>query len=169
MSQRKSRMNKFVPAHFSIPGCLETKYFKARMLTIHDLIKDYDAIMSSVQQLQGLFGSDDIWPEGLTLEDDLVDLGWHQREFKLRRSFAYTVMSLDETQCLGCFYIEPSEKVDFEARVILWVRTTEFVTGLDEKLFSSVKQWLADKWWFSTIAFPGRELSWLQWHALQDR
>jgi hypothetical protein len=68
----------------------------------------------------------------LTLEDDLVDLGWHQREFKLRRSFAYTVMSLDEKKCLGCLYIEPSEKTGFEARVILWVRQSELDTGLEQ-------------------------------------
>jgi hypothetical protein len=163
------QMNKFVPADALIPEGLVTHNFKARMLTIHDLVKDYDAVMSSAQHLKGLFGTHDTWPEGLTLEDDLVDLGWHQREFKLRRSFAYTVMSLDETKCLGCFYIEPSEKVAFEARVILWVRQSELDTGLEQQLERAVKQWLKDQWWFSTIAFPGRDLTWSQWDALQDK
>ena len=70
------------------------------MLTIHDLVKDYDAVMSSVEHLKetysAIWGSD--WPEGLTLEEDLIDLGWHQREFTLCNSFAYTVMSPDESR-----------------------------------------------------------------------
>jgi hypothetical protein len=78
-------------------------------------------------------------------------------------------MSLDETKCLGCFYIEPSEKVVFEARVILWVRQSELDTGLEQQLERAVKQWLKDQWWFSTIAFPGRDLTWSQWDALQDK
>ena len=72
------------------------------MLTVNDLIKDYDAVISSVEHLKSTFSviSEDDWPEGLTLEEDLIDLGWHQREFTLGFSFAYTVMSLDESVCL---------------------------------------------------------------------
>jgi hypothetical protein len=32
---------------------------------------------------------------GSALEEDLVELGWHQREFALRYSYAYTVMTPD--------------------------------------------------------------------------
>ena len=89
---------------FEVPKVLVTEKFRLRMLTINDLVKDYDAVMSSVEHLQQTYsaitGSD--WPDGLTLEEDLIDLGWHQREFTLRYSFAYTVMSLDESLCLGC-------------------------------------------------------------------
>jgi hypothetical protein len=45
--------------------------------------------MSSQKHLLGLMGSDDGWPLKLTLEENLIDLGWHQREFTLRHSFAY--------------------------------------------------------------------------------
>ena len=38
--------------------------------------------MSSVKHLQGLM-DDSKWPENLTIEDNLIDLGWHQREFTL--------------------------------------------------------------------------------------
>ena len=55
------------------------------------------------------------WPtEDLTFEQDLIDLGWHQKEFQMRSSFAYTVVNLDESQVLGCLYIEPSKKADFD-------------------------------------------------------
>jgi len=95
---------------FGVPAGLETQKFKLRMLTINDLVKDYDAVMSSVDHLRSSFSvnSESDWPERLTLEDNLIDLGWHQREFTLRYSFAYTVMTPDEIRCLGCVYLNPS-------------------------------------------------------------
>ena len=77
-------MNKFVPEAAVIPPGIETVDFKLRMLTINDVVKDYDAVMSSVEHLAGVFGPDETWPAGLTLEEDLVDLGWHQKEFELK-------------------------------------------------------------------------------------
>ena len=159
-------MTKFVPGNVAIPPGIETEDFRLRMLTINDLVKDYDAVMTSVEHLRGVFGPGDAWPEGLTLEADLVDLGWHQKEFELRSSFAYTVMSLDESRCLGCVYVEPSEKHGYDARVILWVRFSEARSGLDEKLFSTVKRWLSEQWWFTDVGYPGREISWQQWESL---
>ena len=103
-------MSAFIPPDFSIPSGISTPEFRLRMLTVHDLVKDFDAVITSADRLRGIFGPDNRWPEGLTLEQDLIDLGWHQKEFQLRRSFAYTVMSLDEAQCLGCVYVEPSKK-----------------------------------------------------------
>lgn len=139
---------------------LETDLFRLRPLTINDVVKDYDAVMTSVSHLMGVFGPENKWPEGLTFEQDLIDLGWHQKEFQRKTSFAYTVMNLDESECLGCVYIEPSENPDFEAMAISWVRQSELAHGLDEKLFSAFKQWIAEKWLFKNVAFPGREISW---------
>ena len=70
----------FVKRSFKVPEKLETEAFRLRMLTINDLVKDYDAVMSSVDELKTIW-PDSGWPEGLTLEEDLIDLGWHQREF----------------------------------------------------------------------------------------
>ena len=50
------------------------------------------------------------WPDGLTLVVNLIDLAWHQREFTIGYSFAYTVMNDDESRCLGCGYINPPER-----------------------------------------------------------
>jgi hypothetical protein len=162
-------MNKFIPNNFNIPKVIETQDFKARMLSVNDLIKDYDAVMSSVGHLKGVFGPDESWPEGLTLEEDLIDLGWHQKEFQLRNSFAYTVMTPDESKCLGCFYIDPSEKEGYDASVILWVRNSELETGLDQKLFTTIKNWIDECWDFKSVAFPGRVLNWDHWNSLPDK
>jgi len=55
---------------------------------------------------------------------------------------------------------------DYDAKVILWVRQSAVSDGLDEKLFSTVKRWLSDKWWFTAIAFPGRSIGWHEWESL---
>jgi len=163
-------MKRFAPDSASIPWGIETKDFRIRILTINDVVKDYDAVMSSKDHIRGIFGPSDPWPSAdLTLEQDLIDLGWHQKEFQIGNSFAYTVMNLDESSCLGCVYLDPSEKAGYDAKVILWVRQSEIRNGLDEKLFSAVKIWLSEEWWFTTVAFPGRQLSWQEWESLPDK
>ena len=159
---------KFLPKNFEIPQVLETNRLRLRMLKVSDVVKDYDAVMSSVKHLQTTkpFGPNQKWPNGLTIEQNLIDLGWHQKEFQLRKSFAYTVMNLEESKCLGCIYIEPSSNPIYETMVFLWVRQDELKNGLDQHLFESVKKWTSEKWPFKTIAFPGREIGWEEWNGL---
>ena len=151
-------MKKLVSKEFEVPLVLETSDLRLRALTINDVVKDYDAVMSSLDHLQSqnVFGG--TWPRSdLTLEQDLIDLGWHQKEFQTRRSFAYTVMSLDESECLGCVYIVPSERPGVDAEIYLWVRRSEFEKGTDPILFALVKGWISKSWPFETVVFPGRQ------------
>jgi hypothetical protein len=145
------------PRRFRGPASLETPRFRLRPLTIHDVVKDYDAVMSSVDHLQGVLDEDSPWPQGLTLEQDLIDLGWHQKEFQIRRSFTYTVMSPDEAQCLGCVYIFPPQTAEYEADIFMWVRTSEYLNGLDPVLYDAVSEWVRAVWPFSAVRYPGRE------------
>ncbi|MCF8267374.1 MAG: hypothetical protein K9I69_04765 [Ignavibacteriales bacterium] len=159
-------MNKFTPDTFVPPVRLETELLILRMLTIHDLVKDYDAVMTCREEIRGVFGPNDTWPEDdLTLEQDLIDLGWHQKEFQNRSSFAYTVMSPDETICLGCVYIMPSSNPNYDARIILWSRKSQEHQGLDEYLFDKVRNWIEDEWPFKNAAYPGRSLSWEDYYS----
>ncbi len=163
-------MTQFVPDSLTVPAGLETDEFRIRMLTVSDVVKDYDAVMSSVDHLRGVFGPESSWPSAdLSLEQDLIDLGWHQKEFQIGRAFAYTVVSLDESRCLGCIYIDPSEKAGYDARIVLWVRASEVARGLDQRLFAAVKNWLAERWWFRSAAFPGRDISWQEWAVLPGK
>ena len=163
-------MKQFAPDSFKIPSGIETYDFRIRILTINDLVKDYDAVMSSIDHLKGIFGQKSSWPsKDLSIEQDLVDLGWHQKEFEIKSSFAFTVMNLDESKCLGCVYIDPSEKVGYDAKMICWVRKSEIINGLDDKLFCKVKLWLSEEWWFTSVAYPGREISWEQWDKIIDK
>lgn len=163
-------MHKFVPDSVTIPTGITAKDFKIRPLTVNDVIKDYDAVMSSIDHLQGIFGPGNSWPsESLSLEQDLIDLGWHQKEFQMKSSFAYTIMTVDESKCLGCVYIDPSEKVEYDAKVVFWVRKSEIKNGLDEKVSLAVQKWLLEKWWFEKVAYPGRHISWQEWESLTGK
>jgi hypothetical protein len=155
----------FVPATFQVPATLETPEFKLRMLTVNDLVKDFDAVVTSTAHLRGIFGSSS-WPEGLTLEQNLIDLGWHQKEFQRRTSFAYTVLNLSETQVVGCVYVNPTPKQGFDASVLLWARQSELAGGLEDRLYAAVQAWLASAWPFRAVAYPGRSIGWDAWKAI---
>jgi hypothetical protein len=99
---------RFLPPDFDVPELLETDRFRIRPLTIHDLVKDYDAVMTSREPLWDQFGQAWGWPsDDLTLEQDLIDLAWHQKQAQRRSSFAYALMRPDERVQLGCIYIVP--------------------------------------------------------------
>ena len=162
-------MNTLVPKDFSPPKFLETSKMRLRCLTVNDVVKDYDAVMSSMRHLQKTipFGPEHNWPTiELTFEQDLIDLGWHQKEFQKNSSFAYTVMSLDETKCLGCVYIYPSLNARYDAKIVLWAREDEVENGLDEHLFENVKKWITEEWPFKNPGYPGRLVTWEQWQLL---
>lgn len=158
----------FVDADFEIPEVLETQEFRLRMLTVNDAVKDYDAVMSSVEHLRKVWPGSG-WPEdGLTLEEDIVALGWHQQEFWNRSSFAYTVVTLDESEVIGCVYINPTRKRGYDAEVYFWVRESELEKGTDARLFDAVESWLNRKWDFDNAAYPGRGIDWDAWESLPD-
>ena len=157
----------FLPKDFIVPALLETKKFRIRPITIHDAFKDYDAVMSSRKELWEHFGEAWGWPtEDLTIEQDIIDLGWHQKEFQLRSSFDYAVMSLDEKRLLGCVYIDPCSLEEYGAEVYYWVRSDELTNGLEESLSTTVRKWIATDWPFKNVAYPGRDISWESWDEL---
>lgn len=146
----------FVPPDFAVPELLETEHFRLRMLSTDDVDLDYDAVMSSADLLHSMFGSG--WPrDGFTHEENLRDLARHQQEFEQRIAFAYTVMRPDEQVCLGCVYINPPRDLPADARVLMWVRQSAYDQGLDPILFQTVKTWLAERWPFDSVAYPGRD------------
>src|SRR5580658_2363406 len=158
-------MQPFVPTDFVVPLRVEHPQFILRPLVISDVVKDYDAVMTSVDHLQGVFGPRSDWPSTkLSLEQDLIDLGWHHKEFQRRTSFAYTMMNPDESQCLGCVYIYPSAYDGYDAEAYCWVRASH-VNKLDQPLFDTFKSWLHDSWPFKRVIFPGREPTWAQLKA----
>ena len=139
-------MGTLVPEDFRVPAGIEHERFRLRMLSVDDVVKDFDAICDRVDHE----GSPQP-PFVSTVAENVVDLGWHQKEFELRRSFAYTVVAPDESQVLGCVYITPSEAHD--ARIRMWVRRSAWAEGLDPLVEAALRDWLAREW-------PFREVDW---------
>ena len=157
--------HQFLPAEFVVPSKLVTANFTLRMLSIDDVEKDFEAVTSSAARLSKVW-PDSGWPAGLTLRQNLIDLGWHEKEFQNRSSFAYTMVAPDESQVLGCVYFYPTDKAEHDAEVFLWVREGELADDLDKELFEVVQRWLASEWPFENPAYPGRTISWEHWNSL---
>jgi hypothetical protein len=157
-----------VPASFEVPLSLETDHFRLRKLTIHDVVKDYDALMNSFPHARSK-DPDAPWPAHLTVEENLIDLAWHQKEFENRTSFVYTVVTLDETMVVGCVYINPTRKVGFDVEVRLWTRPAEQFAHIDEAILKrTVEQWLRQSWPFESPGFAGIDIPMDEWASIQE-
>lgn len=161
---------KFVPDDFSVPRVVETGGFRLRPLTVFDVVKDYEAVMSSRDRLRAVFGPKTTWPsDTMSLQQNLADLRMHQTEFLQRKAFCYAVFTPDESRELGCVYLYKSNKAGFDAKAFLWVRDSEVSRGYDGELFEFIQAWLSEAWPFERVAYPGRSISWDEFNALPDR
>lgn len=155
-------MVKFIKKDFTPPERVETSAFVCRRLTVRDVYDDYIAVMSSIDFIQKTRGG--TWPtKDLTFEQDLVDLGWHQKEFADRSSFAYVVYDKNEEDYMGCFYLYPpgyrSEKsVEADVDVSWWVTAEKYQQGYYEKVYEFLKKWLKEAWGFDRIGFTNKEI-----------
>jgi hypothetical protein len=146
----------FLPKDFVVPALVETPRFRMRSITIHDVIKDYDAVMTSREHLWRRFGEIWGWPaETLSIEQNLVDLGWHQKEFALRSSFDYAVLAPDETRILGCVYVDPPHVAGTDADIWFWARQSELASGLEQTLQEFLVGWLGATWPFARVTLNG--------------
>ncbi len=141
-----------IPDNFEVPETFITERFIMRKLCFSDAKLDYEAVMSSIDIIRDTRGG--TWPtHELTFEEDQIDLAWHQREFEFRSTFAYTIMNLEETECLGCMYIYPAGHRDKksqngDADISFWVTQKEYDKGLYAELYKHILKWLANKWPF---------------------
>lgn len=114
-----------------------------RALSVHDLERDFSAVMESAADIKAA-NPGSSWPDGLTMEKNLIDLAWHQREFEARRSFAWVIEDAGGSY-LGCLYVYPSIAGEHAADVVWWWRsgTTVDKPGFRELL----EEWLAGDPW----------------------
>jgi hypothetical protein len=153
-------MPRFYPPDAPVPTELRMPECFLRMLRATDVELDYAAVMASQEMLRAKSGGR--WPRpDFTIEENLADLQEHEADFQQRSGFTYTVMTLDETQCLGCVYIYPlaallnaahlPEPGDDEAQVRFWVRPECVADDLDRRLFATLRSWLAEEWDFQRV------------------
>jgi hypothetical protein len=117
----------FVPVDFEVPESLLTDHYRLEILKPDVTEMDYDAVMSSKKRLRNVFGENTEWPkDNMSLEDNRNDLQRHEEEFRTRKAFAYTVLTLSKDKRIGCVYIEPTKVSECDCEVYLWVRDSEF-------------------------------------------
>jgi RimJ/RimL family protein N-acetyltransferase len=142
-----------------VPRRLETHEFILRPIVAADVELDYAAVMESKEYLRPWEQTG--WPaDDFTLEDDLEDVAMLEERHNARHAFTWTLMSPDESECLGCVYLMPPDARsyresridpigdarwgDYGGLVNFWVRTSRLGSGIDSKLLRAIRQWFAE-------------------------
>ena len=162
-----------VPRDFVVPRGATAKRFHLEPLMMNKLGVDTEACLSSttaIREQLPIVGTR--WPAApLSHERCLARIGHSVKQWFGREAFSFSIMEIsDSPRALGALHIQPSRKVDFEAEVYFWVRTSELHTGLTEEILSFSKQWINDAWPFepSKVNWPGHDQSWKQWQEIAE-
>ncbi len=88
------------------PETIEFPNFIATKLTPKFVYDDYISVINNAELIKKTRGGS--WPDlnWLNIEEDLIDLSWHQREFENESSFAFVLYSRDK-KYIGCVYLYP--------------------------------------------------------------
>jgi hypothetical protein len=144
----------FVPDTFTPPAALDGDRFRLRPLGPEHNDSDYAAWTSSIEHIHRTPGYEGAtWPRPMSIEQNRRDLESHAADFAARKGFTYTVLAGEET-VIGCVYIYPSEKPEFDVRVRSWVRAVD--ADLDGDLYAAVRDWLRETWPFERIDYAAR-------------
>ena len=149
---------------FIPPNKLTYEDIIARPLTRQDLDDDLAAVNSSLEIIRQTRGGS--WPEEeLNREFDLLDLAWHEREFRDHTSFAYVVYDTSGTY-VGCFYLYPmgdrtaltNELLKYDVDASWWVTSSAYEKGYYDKLYTGLREWLASLFPFKEIYYSNKEI-----------
>jgi len=123
-----------------------------RPIRASDVDIDYPAVMGSRERLWAKYGETWGWPpETMSFEADRRDLARHEAEAEANEAFNYSVLNADESELLGCVYIDPSE--EFDAQVSWWVIDDAVGTELERALDEFVPRWLSETWGFARVDY----------------
>ena len=154
----------FVPEGFKAPYQVKDSNFTIRKLTVDEVEKDYVAVMSSRESLRQVFSVDDDWPsDDMTIEENYDDLLKHQEQFDNNQGFADTVVTPDDSRCIGCLYIYPFSHGVYDCRIFYWL-VDERADQLDTQFKGFLDEWIPDTFGFKNPVFPGRDMSHQEWN-----
>jgi RimJ/RimL family protein N-acetyltransferase len=107
------------------------------------------AVMGSRERLWSIYGAAWGWPPAtMTREEDEEDLQHHEDEIQAQKSFNYALFDDQETELLGCVYIDPTDLSGADAEISWWVRDEYVGTAVEAELDALVPRWIADDWPF---------------------
>jgi len=148
----------------AVPQRVETERFHIRPLTVADAERDYDAVTESRERIRGTFGPGHGWPPAdLTLEQNRIDVAWHEKEFQRRDAFTYAAVDPEETVELGCVYVQPTRVPEYETAVYVWIAKRAVDRRLAGAIETAIRTWIAETWPFQSVAYPGRDIPWSTW------
>ncbi len=122
-----------------------------------DVDIDYPAVMGSRERLWAKYGEAWDWPPAdMSYEADRKDLARHEAEIAAREAFAYAVLDEDETELLGCVYIDPPDADSppgSDAVVSWWLVDAAAGADLERALAKFMPGWLTETWGFGSVHF----------------
>lgn len=149
------------PGGIRPPETFSGERFFARPLRLSDAEADYEAVMAAGDRLKTVFAPDDTWPTGLTLDENRVDLGWHEREFTNGHSYAWTILDPMGMPTIGCAYVYPADREGADAMAFWWFRPGR--EEADAEFGPAFRALVAAM--PGTCVFPGRDIAWDDWLA----
>jgi hypothetical protein len=97
------------------------------------------------------------WPPAdMSYAADELDLARHEREIAAHETFNYAVLDADETELLGCVYIDPPDEHSppgTDAVVSWWVVDAAVGSELEQAIDALVPHWLAEVWGFTSVHY----------------
>jgi hypothetical protein len=151
-------MRDWLPDGFVHPGRADLPTgHHLRPIREDDVDIDYPAVMGSRERLWAKYGEVFGWPPAaMTYEFDQADLARHQAEIAANQTFNYALLNADETELLGCVYIDPAEPSSppgSDAVASWWVIDSAVGTELERALDAFVPGWLASTWGFDAVHY----------------
>ena len=115
------------------------------------------AVLGSQERLWSVYGN--VWgwpPEGLTVQQDQIELARREAATRRRQSFSYALFDLGETELLGCVHIDPPQGTDAGAEVSWWVVDCLVGGVIEQTLDCFIPAWIATAWPFAHPVYIGR-------------
>jgi hypothetical protein len=155
-----------LPAGVTAPRRLTYDDLVATVLSRDDLEDDVRGVNASIELIKRTRGG--TWPDGPVSEEfDLIDLVWHECEFREGDSYSYAVYDTEGTY-LGCCYLYPlgkrkpltAELAEYDVDVSWWVTPDAYEQGYYGKLYEALEHWLAHEFagwrpYYSNVEIPG--------------
>jgi hypothetical protein len=146
--------------------------FRVRPIRVEDARLDHEAVMESREYLR--LWEQSTWPEDdFTVEANRDDLERLVERHGRGDSFGWTVMNLDESECLGCVYafrpdgtwlgkadvtpLGPQPWTDCDAVFVFWVRKSRLEQNLDRTLLDAMRAWIERDWPLERAVFLTNE------------
>ena len=153
MTQAPKRSRPWLP-DISLPDPLATKRYQTEPLHHRHAELDFEALMSCRTRLREELRWGDWPPPDFTLELNRADLRRHHDEFVRREAFAYTVLNVEASRCLGCIYLEPCDDIE-GAQLAYWV--IDEAIDIEASLVADTIEWIHQSWSIDKLLLPLHE------------